>query len=257
MDPKHKLLMYRGPRLFVESELSLGQVINLHRDQSRYLLNVMRRGNGDQIRIFNGSDGEWLASLIQTGRDKAALKLDLRVRIQKQTNGPWLAFSMIKRGPTELIVEKATELGVSKLLPVRTSRSNSDRINIERLVRIAVEASEQSERLDVPKIKEPVSLPDLISNWPNERILIVGDETGCSPPILESLNSYSSNSYGLLIGPEGGFTSDELDGFSHIPFVRKISLGPRILRAETAAIAGLVLAQAKIGDFSAAAGSED
>lgn len=256
MEREHSSPMYRGPRLFVESKLTSGQAINLHREQARYLLTVMRRSTGSSVRVFNGMDGEWSATLVQTGRDKASLNLEQKIRVQVVTDGPWLAFAMIKRSPTELIVEKATELGVSVLQPVRTSRSNSDRLNCQRLSRIAIEAAEQSERMDAPQIKEPTSLSELLSNWPKDRLLIVGDETGASPPICDALKGKAGTSYGLLIGPEGGFTSDELNGFNKISFVQKISLGPRVLRAETAAIVSLALAQATIGDFDTIRGNE-
>ncbi len=244
---------YRAPRLFVEGALVAGQALALPRDQARYLTAVMRRAPGDVVRLFNGRDGEWAARLEVFGRDKAALAPERLLRPQPDAvAGPWLMFAALKRGPMELIVEKATELGAARLIPVRTERVNAERLNVERLERIAREAAEQSERLDLPAIDDIRPLDAALAGWPPERMLVVGDETGAAPPILGVLGAPPPAGFGLLVGPEGGFAQGELDALDQFDFVRRVSLGPRVLRAETAAIAGLAIAQAAWGDLAAA-----
>ena len=242
---------YRAPRLFVEADLAGGGEIALARDQARYLMTVLRRQDGAAIRLFNGRDGEWLARVRPTGRDRASLDVETLLRPQPVADvGPWLAFAAVKRGPTELIVEKATELGAARLLPARTARVNADRLNVDRLGRIALEAAEQSERLDLPLIDPLAPLDDILAAWPTDRRLFVGDETGGGRSVLAAAAEGAAGPFGLLVGPEGGFAPDELDALDRFDFVRRIGLGPRILRAETAAIVGLALLQAAIGDLS-------
>jgi 16S rRNA (uracil1498-N3)-methyltransferase len=213
----------------------------------------MRRAAGAQIHLFNGRDGEWASTLVQTGRDKAVLQLSEQTRQQTPLGqGPWLMFAAVKRSATEFIIEKATELGVSRLIPVRSRRSNTDRLNQDRLIRIARESAEQSERVDVPEIMELRLLDDALGNWPPNRLLIVGDETGAAPPAAQSLQASNALSFGLLVGPQGGFAQDELDALNQLDFVLKVGMGPRVLRAETAAIVGLTLGQSILGDFATA-----
>lgn len=244
---------YRAPRLFVEADLSEGVLLPLARDQARYLMTVLRRGAEDPVRLFNGRDGEWLARLAPGGRDRADLVVEGRLRPQPPAGaGPWLLLAAIKRGPMELAVEKATELGVARVLPVRTRRSNTERLNPDRLDRIAREAAEQCERLDSPRIEPLAPLDDVLRDWPGERLLIAGDESGAAPPALAALEGVAPGPFGLLVGPEGGFAPDELDALARLAFVRRIGLGPRVLRAETAVVVGLALTQAAIGDLAAA-----
>ncbi len=172
----------------------------------------------------------------------------------------WLAFAPIKRGRIDWIAAKATELGVARLLPVITGRTQMSRVNVGRLAANAVEAAEQCERMSVPPVDEPVSFAELIDAWPRHRILYVGDETGRGTPLAEALGanatleSAADTPRGVLIGPEGGFAADELDALDVLPFVRKISLGPRVMRADTAAIAALAVIQALVGDWRTARG---
>ena len=253
MDPSHKPT-YRPPRLFVEANLAAGLEIATDREQARYLLKVLRRQAGAPVLLFNGRDGEWLASVEPLGRADAKLVLKEQTRPQPLNDGPWLVFAVIKRGPMELLAEKATELGAAKLLPIKTSRAQSEKINEGRLYRIVHEAAEQSERLNAPEIATVQTLPELLANWPNDRLLIIGDESGTAPPMLSVLADNPGQPFAFMSGPEGGFAPGELDGLGDLPFVAKVGLGPRVLRAETAAIAGLTLGQAALGDFKASRG---
>ena len=230
------------PRLFVSDDLAVGVPISLKPAQTHYLARVMRRGVGDGVRLFNGRDGEMLARLTEITRNAAICTPDIQLRAQEQEPDIWLAFAPLKREATELVVEKATELGATRLIPVLTARGVSQRINAERWQAIAIEAAEQSERLSVPEIAEPQRLAVFLANWPAERPLIAAIERLAAPAI-----NPCSRPVGLLIGPEGGFAPDELELMRRHPFVVSASLGPRILRAETAAIVGLALLQARNG----------
>jgi 16S rRNA (uracil1498-N3)-methyltransferase len=197
----------------------------------------MRLRAGDAVQLFNGIDGEWCARLEDIRREKARLTVETCTRPQAPEPDLWLVFAPLKRDATDLVVQKATELGASALLPVFTARTNAARINAERLGAIAREAAEQSERLTLPEIRNPMSLPDLLAAWPDQRRLAAAIERAGPAPIPQ-------NAGALLIGPEGGFAPHELDALRVASFVCPVSLGPRILRAETAAIAGLALLQA-------------
>jgi len=222
-------------RLFVTSPLAAGAEALLDRDAAHYLSRVMRRGPGDEIVLCNGRDGAWQARITALGpAGGRALSLD-RLSRQLPEPGPWLALALLRRPAFELVVQKATELGAERLLPVRTERSLAAPPNPARLAAIAKEAAEQSERLTCPEIAPAISLSALLATWPAERTLFAAIERRPLP-----LPDRSSPS-GLLVGPEGGFTERELDLLVRTPFVRPVSLGPRILRAETAAIAGLAL----------------
>jgi 16S rRNA (uracil1498-N3)-methyltransferase len=223
-------------RLFVTSPLQVGEALAGSESQSHYLANVMRRAVGDEVRLFNGRDGEWAARITAVSRKTVRLEAFALIRPQAVDPDCWLCFALLKRQKTDLVVEKATELGVSVIQPIITERTQADHVNLERLRAIAIEAAEQCERLMVPEIREPVRLPALLAAWPGTRQLFVADErrtgAGLRPP-ADALQPIA-----LMTGPEGGWTSHELDGIGAHPLV---SLGPRILRAETAAIAGLAL----------------
>jgi 16S rRNA (uracil1498-N3)-methyltransferase len=209
----------------------------------------MRRGPGDAVDLFNGRDGEFAARIETVRRDRANLRVDQQLRPQAPEPDLWLVFALLKRDATDLVVQKATELGVAALLPVITERSNTHRVNEARLLSIAIEAAEQSERLTVPRLRPPQSLDALLSDWPPDRRLFVAIERSTAPQLTPQLSQpqLGTSSYGsaaLLVGPEGGFAPAELDAMRAHPFVTPVSLGPRILRAETACIAGLALLQA-------------
>jgi 16S rRNA (uracil1498-N3)-methyltransferase len=225
-------------RLFVAAPLLADAEIPALPAQAHYLGHVMRRHTGDEVVLFNGSDGEWLARIARQGRDSAVLHVVSQSRPQAPEPDLWLCFALLKRDATDLVVEKATELGASRILPVLTERTQAARVNLERLSAIAVEAAEQSERLTVPVLHEPQRLADLLANWPEGRRLAVAVERADAPPLAADAGA-------LLVGPEGGFSPGELDALRRRAFVAPGTLGPRILRAETAAIAGLALLQAQ------------
>lgn len=243
-------------RLFVAADLAAGGAVDLVPEQAHYVSRVMRLGIGDRLLLFNGRHGEWLAEMIEATKTRVGVRIERKTREQAPEPGPWLAFAPLKKAETVFLVEKATELGVERLMPVATRRTASDRVNVSRLVANAVEAAEQCERLSVPAVDEPVTLARLLADWPRERTLFVGDEQGGGEPLIEVLMASRARApeiapfHGFLIGPEGGFEREELDGFGDLPFVTRVGLGPRILRAETAAVAALACWQAVCGDGS-------
>ena len=240
-------------RLYVDHDLAEGATFDLDRQQAHYIRHVMRLGAGDAVHLFNGRDGEWRSILAVSGRAQATVTPQKRV--QDQNAGPdlWLAFAPVKRARIDLIAEKATELGVAAIIPTMTEYTSVSRVNLDRLRANSIEAAEQCGRLTVPEIREPAGLDNLLIDWPAGRRLLVCDETGGGDPAIDVLvdikRTTESKAWGILIGPEGGFSRSELDLLSENPIVTRIGLGPRILRADTAAIAALVCWQAVLGDW--------
>jgi 16S rRNA (uracil1498-N3)-methyltransferase len=231
-------------RLFVETALVGGASVALRAEQAHRLLHVLRAGRGDAVALFNGKDGEWRAVLAEAGKRDATLVVEERLREQAMEPDLWLLFAPIKRGPVDLMVEKATELGVGELHPVWTRHTDVQRLNLDRLRAIAVEAAEQCGRLTVPTIHEPHTLDEIVAAWPSDRRLIVCDESGRGAPIAAKLSTLTDDRAAILVGPEGGFAESELDAVRALSFAVAVDLGPRILRAETAAIAALACYQA-------------
>lgn len=240
------------PRLYVTDPLGDGLRVALDSDRTHYIKNVMRRQLGDEVGLFNGRDGEWLGRIDTYGKGSTAIALQMQRRPQGASPDVWLAFAPIKRARIDFIAEKATELGASVLWPIMTRRAEPSRVNTERLTNIAIEAAEQTERLDIPEVREPAQLEKMLAAWPSERILFVCAEAGQALPIAEACAVHKGKPAGFLIGPEGGFAAVELDALRKLPFVVAIGLGPRLLRAETAAIAALACWQALAGDGAAA-----
>lgn len=234
-------------RLFVPHDLSAGARLDLDEGQSRYLSAVMRLAVGDQVAVFNGRDGEWRAGLAVVG--KRAVTLEVAERTRPQEIGPDLdlVIALVKRARLETIVEKAAELGTRRVRPVITERTNADHTRVERLQAIATEASEQTGRLDVPEVCEPVKLDRLIAGWDASRRLLFCDEAGDARPVLEAART--GGPWAILIGPEGGFSPRERETLRALPYATPATLGPRILRADTAAISALTLWQAAVGDW--------
>jgi 16S rRNA (uracil1498-N3)-methyltransferase len=223
--------------LFVTGGLQTGQTVNGSAAQAHYLKNVLRRAPGDAVALFNGQDGEFAAHIADLRKTTVTFHLTTQSRAQAPDADVWLAFCLLKRDATDLVVQKATELGVSALLPILSERTNAANTNLDRLRAIATEAAEQSERLTIPLLHKPQTLAARLADWPPDRTLAAAIERAEAPA--------PQDQGGLLVGPEGGFSAGELDALRAAPFIQAVSLGPRILRAETAAIAGLALLLAR------------
>jgi 16S rRNA (uracil1498-N3)-methyltransferase len=237
-------------RLFIPHDLSPGAELALDQDQSHYLASVMRQGVGDEVSLFNGRDGEWRASI--TIVTKRAVGLKPQAQLRAQATGPDLdlIIALVKRSRLETIVEKAAELGARRVQPVVTERTNAERVRVERLTAIATEAAEQTGRLDVPQVLEPVKLDKLLKDWDASRRLLFCDEAGDALPVLDALKGQGAGPWAILIGPEGGFSPKERETLRALPYAVPASLGPRILRADTAAISALTLWQSALGDWT-------
>ncbi len=232
-------------RLHVDAPLASGARIVLPVAASHYLLTVMRLGAGAAIAVFNGRDGEWRARLVDRRRAGATLEVERRLRAQEDEVALWLLFAPVKRAATDLIVEKATELGATRLVPVMTARAIAERVRRERLEKIAREAAEQCGRLTLPEIAALLDLSAAAAAWSPAHPLYLCDPDAAAPPFLEVLEDASAGEpAAVLVGPEGGFTEAEREMLRRLEAVRPVSLGPRTLRAETAAIAALALMQA-------------
>lgn len=237
-------------RLYVPHDLAAGAQLALDHLQSHYLAAVMRQAVGDEVLLFNGRDGEWRCAIsVMTKRALGLRALSLE---RPQAIGPDLDLivALVKRGRLETIVEKAAELGARRVRLVQTDRTNADRARVERLTAIATEAAEQTGRLDVPRVAEPMKLSKLVDGWEAGRRLLFCDEAGDAKPILRALHGEAAGPWAVLIGPEGGFSPAERAMLRALPYAVPATLGPRILRADTAAISALTLWQAAIGDWT-------
>jgi 16S rRNA (uracil1498-N3)-methyltransferase len=235
------------PRLFVDQPLSEGLSLVLDGPPANYLAAVLRLGAGARVKLFDDLSGEWVAEIAEAAKKRVTLTVFQRLREREQVPDLWLLFAPIKRGRIDWIVEKATELGIARLVPVITQRTIVDRVNAERLRAHAIEAAEQCERTALPEVAEPEKLDRLLASWPPERTLYFADEAGgerFAPP---------PGPAAILIGPEGGFTDAERGRIRGHPQARPISLGPRILRADTAALAAISLWMGAAGDWDARA----
>lgn len=236
-------------RLFLDADLKPEEEIVLAEKASHYLVNVMRCVKGDKIRCFNSTAGEFLCQITQQDKKKSTIKVENQLRKPKASEDLWLIFAPLKKDKMDFVIEKAVELGVSKIIPVLTKYTNTDKIKTERLKAQAVEAAEQCERLDVPEVSEAVELEKLLKDWDKNRILFFMDERRKGEPVVQAFERKKGHPAAVLIGPEGGFAEDEAQALAKQKFVKNVSLGPRILRAETAAAASLAVWQATQGDW--------
>jgi 16S rRNA (uracil1498-N3)-methyltransferase len=238
-------------RLYVEAALSSGAAVEVGADRAHYLRDVLRLKPGAALRLFNGRDGEWRALIGKLNKSGGTLAVEAQTRAQSPAPDLWLVFAATKRAAIDLVAEKATELGVIRLQPLMTQHTHVDRVNIERLRAIVHEAAEQSERLTVPEIGPPQDLAKLLAEWPVTRRGLVCAEGGAVQPIATALAAYENDttpSWAIFIGPEGGWSAAELDALGKNPNFTPVGLGPRILRAETAALAAIACWQAILGD---------
>lgn len=247
-------------RLFVDEALSAGRALGLDHARAHFLRSVLRLSRGAEVALFNGRDGEWLARIEGLGKGWASLEVVARRRPQHPEPDIWLVFAPIKRARLDFMVEKATELGVSCLQPMFTRHTEVERVRTERLAANAREAAEQCERLSVPAVREPVAFQELLAHWPPERRVLLCAEAGAASPAAEVLAGIAAGTgaedsaagragpWAVLTGPEGGFHRSELDALAKLPFVTPVGLGPRVLRADTAALAALSCWQAWLGD---------
>ena len=240
---------YTLTRLFVDVALSQGEAVELPKEQAHYLRNVLRKGEGDAVRLFNGESGEWLAEISAVSKRAAELIVKEQLREPQACPDITLCFAPVRKHRTAFIIEKATELGVRALQPVITTRTQFPKFNVEKARLQAIEAAEQTERLDIPTISEPQKLETMLEVWDENRNLIFADEAGDAFPAANALKTVHGPA-AILIGPEGGFNSQERELLRTQNYVTPVSLGPRILRADTAALSLLTLWQAEQGDWS-------
>jgi len=248
---------FRTPRLYLEAALAAGATLPLYRGQTNYVVNVLRCKNGDPVLVFNGREGEWRARVEAVSRKAAALSVVEQTRPQTAPGDLDYLFAPLKQARLDYLVQKAVELGVSRLVPVLTQHGQVARVNLDRIRANAIEAAEQCGILNLPQIAAPIALPRLLAEWVPERLLVFCDEEapvadpiavlqearGSTPPLLGPMP------VSVLIGPEGGFSEDERTALLKLPNLVRVSLGPRILRADTTAVAVLALVQATLGDW--------
>jgi len=240
------------PRLYITNDLALGTDIALGKEQSLYLAAVLRKSVGDEVVLFNGRDGAWLSRLTSDSKKSVTLAAVEQVAAQTPVSDLWYGFAPLKTERLDYVVQKATEMGVGTIAPVLTKFTQVSRLKHEKLVANAIEAAEQCEVLSVPVVSPEITLANLLAGWSaahGNRKLIVADESAVSASPVEQIAALRDNPIGLLIGPEGGFSEEERAQLRAQPFVVPVSLGPRILRADTAAVAALAVIQAIIGDW--------
>ena len=236
-----------APRLFVAAPLAKGEAVTLEGNQAHYLAKVMRAGAGDVAILCDDLTGEWAAQVVSVGKREVVLEPAEKLREREQVPDFWLCAALLKKDRFDLVLEKASELGVRRTQPVLARRCVADKLNLERARAIVTEAAEQCARTALPELAEPVKLDALLRGWPAERTLFFADELGGEP----AAKAFAANPgpAALLIGPEGGFDQAEREAVRALPQARPISLGPRILRGETAAIAAAALWMATSGDW--------
>lgn len=240
---------FTAQRLFIDSPLEEDAVYICNSTQTNYLLKVLRMKSGSTLYVFNGKDGEWSAEVESSKKTHCQLNIKKQARAQKPAQDLEYIFAPVKRSRLDYMVQKATELGVSSLHPVITHRTIVDRINLDRMQANIIEAAEQCGILNIPEIKQPVKFSKILDTWPSDKILIHCDERAEIASPIEALSAVGSQSVAVLIGPEGGFDQQERTKLADMPQSLSLSLGPRIMRADTAAIAALTLVNAVLGDW--------
>ncbi|HMK79053.1 MAG TPA: 16S rRNA (uracil(1498)-N(3))-methyltransferase [Xanthobacteraceae bacterium] len=246
---------FRTPRLFVDAALGEHATVTLEREAANYLINVLRLKPGDEVLLFNGRDGEWRASLGLTGRKSAALDVRERVRAQTAPGELHYLFAPLKHARLDYMVQKAVEMGAARLSPVMTRHTQVERVNLARMRANAIEAAEQCGILSIPQVAEAVSLDTLIRAWTGDRLLVFCDEDAAVKDPVAALAAVRGDGraaplpVSVLVGPEGGFADEERVALARLPNVVRLALGPRILRADTAAVAALSLVQSVLGDW--------
>ncbi|WP_019564257.1 16S rRNA (uracil(1498)-N(3))-methyltransferase [Agrobacterium sp. 10MFCol1.1] len=241
---------FRMQRLFVETPLVAGAAQEATTEQFNYLANVLRMTDGAEILLFNGRDGEWKARLSFPSRKKITLIPLEQTRPQPPSSDLYYLFAPLKVGRMDYLVQKAVEMGAGLLQPVMTQHVQGKIHNTEKLRANAIEAAEQCGILSLPDVAEPVKLKDMLQTWPQDRRIIYCDEGDAGQNPLPVLQSIKERKIALLVGPEGGFSEEERELLRSLAFVTPIPLGPRILRADTAAVAALAVIQASIGDWN-------
>jgi 16S rRNA (uracil1498-N3)-methyltransferase len=243
---------FRTPRLFVEAPLAAGARLELDRGQANYLVNALRLTDGAAVLLFNGRDGEWRADLMMASRRSVMASVVEQTRPQATPTDLHYLFAPLKHARLDYMVQKAVEMGASRLHPVLTRHSQVERVNLVRMRANAIEAAEQCGILTLPEIVAPTRFDQLIAAWTAERLLVFCDEDADVPDPVRALDRAGADgapTVAVLIGPEGGFAAEERAALSRLPRVVRLSLGPRILRADTAAVAALALVQAVLGDW--------
>ena len=240
----------RNIRIFVNNRLSCGQEVILDPQQSHYLCNVMRCESGAAVKVFNDCDGEFAAKIKCANKKQTIVAPYEQLRQQEEKNDLWLLFAPLKKDKTDFVIEKATELGCRKIIPTITKYTITSNVKTSRYIAQSIEAAEQCRRTDIPEITEAINIKELLQNWDNQRTLFFMDETLESKNFLQTLKENPTEKSAILVGPEGGFSEDELSLLRNLPFCKGATLGPRILRAETAATSALSCWQLISGDWS-------
>jgi 16S rRNA (uracil1498-N3)-methyltransferase len=249
---------FAAQRLFVDAPLAAGAAIEIDREQANYLLNVLRLAENDGILVFNGADGEWLARIAPTGRKSARLVVERNVRPQDQPGGVHYLFAPLKHARLDYMIQKAVEMGAARLQPVLTRRTQAQRVNLDRMRANAIEAAEQCGIMNIPLIDDTITLDRLLRDWPaNRRLIFCDEDAAVTEPFAALTQAFQGQdcqgqnwpAVAVIIGPEGGFDDSERKALAAVPGSVSISLGPRVLRADTAAVAALAIVQAAIGDW--------
>lgn len=245
----------RPSRLYIDHPLKAGKTVTLGPQQTHYVLNVMRHKIGDAVLLFNGVDGEWRGTFKAFAKTGCLCSVDNQLRSQTTEPDLWLYFAPIKRNNLEYIIQKASELGTSVLQPINTQHTQIDHLNIERLQAIAIEAAEQCERLTIPRIRDALKLREALTQLPADRAILFCAESGSTHPIAKALQAPAPHKLSwrkalIVVGPEGGFSREEVELLCALPQAVAVSLGPRILRADTASVAAMTCWQSLCGDWT-------